>query len=133
MAIVPMHNILYTVGSSTVKAGQQMELTFAKDELVPASHLRYLSQKRLWEHLQHHEKLGLLFAHRGLGAVVLSYDQYDRLIRRLDALEEQLEAVELAAEFGSRVTTPLAEGVTQPPDQTLEALYRQRQATRHDS
>jgi glycine/D-amino acid oxidase-like deaminating enzyme len=110
-----------------------MERAFSKEELVPASHLRYLSQKRLWEHLQHHEKLGVLFAHHGLGAVVLSYDQYDRLLQQLDALEEQLEAIELAAEFGARVATPIAEGVPHPPDQTLEAVYRERRARRPDA
>lgn len=52
---------------------------------------------------------------------------------RLDALEEQLEAVELAAAFRSRVPTPIAEGVPQPAGQTLEALYRQRQAARRDA
>jgi hypothetical protein len=47
-------------------------------------------------------------------------------MQRLDALEERLEAVELAAEFGARVATPIAEGVPHPPDQTLEAVYRER-------
>jgi hypothetical protein len=51
-----------------------MERAFSKEELVPASPLRYLSQKRLWEYLQRYEKVGVLFAHHGLGAVVLSYD-----------------------------------------------------------
>lgn len=49
-----------------------MEVRFAQDEWVPASQLRYVSQKRLWEQLQQHEKLGRRVPRRGVGAVVLS-------------------------------------------------------------
>ncbi len=103
-----------------------MWTNFTKDELIPASAFRTLSQRELSQKLRTHEKRGILFAQEGLDAVIVSYERYAALVERLAALEETLDDTELAAAFGSRAKTSPDAWIAHPEGVSTEMLYRQR-------
>ncbi|HHY66478.1 MAG TPA: hypothetical protein GX517_04655 [Alicyclobacillus sp.] len=104
----------------------RMGTAFAKEEMLQANQFRTLSQRELQKRLKAHEKLGILFANQGLGAVMLSYERYEALVNRLNDLENLLEDIELEQTFGYRLNTPADEWVAHPEGSSTLELYRRR-------
>ncbi len=107
-----------------------MVARFSKPELIRSREFRILSQRALAQKVQEHDKLGILFADHELEAVMLSYDRYETLMARLAALEEAVDDLQWAHEFGSHTDVPLEDWVSHPAEVSTEALYRQRRAQR---
>lgn len=63
---------------------------FKKDELIAASELRTLSQRHLFQTLEAHKKLGILYRDK-LAAVMLPYERYELLLERISELEHALQ------------------------------------------
>ncbi|CAB3395236.1 hypothetical protein [Kyrpidia spormannii] len=107
-----------------------MSTAFSKEEMLQANQFRALSQRELQKRLKTHEKLGILFANQGLGAVMLSYERYEALVNRLNDLENLLEDIELEQTFGYRLNTPADEWVAHPEGASTLEMYHKRKRGR---
>ncbi|WP_029421570.1 hypothetical protein [Alicyclobacillus macrosporangiidus] len=108
----------------------RMDTTFSKEEMIQANQFRTISQKALQQQLRKHAKIGVLFPSTGLSAVMMSYERYEALIKRLNELENALEDIEIAKTYGSRLQTPEEEWINHPEGVSTVELYRQRQKER---
>ncbi len=104
-----------------------MTTTFSPEEIIQANQLRSLSQRELQKTLEVHEKLGVYFSNNGLSVVVMQYQRYKELVERLEAVEEELENIELEREFGHRTNTPAEHWIEQPEGMSTLEMYRHRQ------
>jgi len=109
-----------------------MSTTFIKEEMIQANQFRSLSQKALQQELQSHEKIGVLFANTGLSAVIMSYERYAAMTERLAELEEIIENMQLAQEFGYRFKAPKEQWIEHPESMSTMEMYRKRQKEQVD-
>lgn len=64
---------------------------FTKEQMIPASKLRTLSQRELFQLLEEQGKLGVLFR-ESLAAVILPHARYVEMKQRIDELEAALRS-----------------------------------------
>lgn len=104
-----------------------MSTTFSKEEMIPASRFRVLSQRALKQQLKAHAKLGVLFTPEGLEAVLMSYERYEAMAERLAKLEEVVENKQLLEEFRPRFDASQEAWIEHPDGISTLEMYRQRQ------
>lgn len=108
------------------KESIHMSTTFSKEEMIQANQFRSLSQRALQQQLRSHEKLGVLFQNAGLDAVMMSYERYEAIVKRLTELEDVVENIQLVQEFGYRFNAPKEEWIEHPEGMSTLEMYRQR-------
>lgn len=100
-------------------------VTFSKEEILPAKDLRTLSQKSLLELLSKHEKLGVIVKDE-LAFAMLKVETLEAMVARIHALEEMVEDMEDASQFGVRTSLPETEWETKLEGMSLLDWYLQR-------
>ncbi|SEN55979.1 hypothetical protein [Lihuaxuella thermophila] len=98
---------------------------FDRGELISSNELKEISKKKLFdEMLAVCKKLGLIHNNE-LRAVILDIKTYEKLIHRLDELENLHEDLELVEEFKERVQLSADEWIKKPADVSRIRFLRQ--------
>lgn len=91
-----------------------MSKVFAREELISSSELKDISKKKLFdEMLQAFQKLGLVHNNE-LRAVILNIETYEKMVDRLEQLEDLCEDLALADELHDRMQLSTSEWMEKP-------------------
>ena len=86
-------------GSASVS--NEVPLAFSKDQIIPANQLKSYPLRKLRQDLTEKGRIAIHFGGK-LEGIMLSYEQYERLAKYIEELEDELEETQLLKIMAAR-------------------------------